>query len=136
MSVNCSISELFFGIVEGRDRQRSPGSSHLSLESYQAESAAFPSPTEKLARAAETQTMKGACSSQVTRREVSSLGSTATKAWNMPSRAGGSSGQRVTDPPLPRSTTLPALHLRGEQGGYSLGVGFFCPNGLNGLIKS
>lgn len=61
LNVNSSIPELLFGIFEGRDRQRSAGSSHLSLQSYWAESAAFTSPTEKLARDAETQTPAVVC---------------------------------------------------------------------------
>lgn len=87
LHVKCSIPELFFEMAEGRHRQRSLGNWFHSLKSYWAESAAFPSPRQKLAGAAETRTMKGTCSSRVTRGEVSSS-STVTKAWKMPGRAG------------------------------------------------
>lgn len=50
-----------------------------------------------------------------------------TKVWKMPSRAGSSSRQCMTDPPSPCSTMLPALHLRRKQEGYGLGVGVFLP---------
>lgn len=105
----------------GKIRQRSPQSPHLSLESCQAESAAFPTPAEKLAEAAETQAMKGVCCGCVTRTEGSSLAPARQKLGKCPAGQEAAAGS-VDDPLLPHSTG--SLPLRKEQGrgGDSLGA--------------